>query len=115
MDVLGDVAHHRIGTAADAGVQDVAGCDLVCLLEGEAVERYLRQNPTVSIQSKINMLNDRLRNKIKEEFLGKGIKYTDPEKKAILKAYRVGQCGQVVDIEGCVRDGDRCAVCILFY
>ena len=62
--------------------------DLVCLLEGEAVERYLRQNPTVSIQSKINMLNDRLRNKIKEEFLGKGIKYTEPEKKAILKAYR---------------------------
>lgn len=45
------------------------------------MERYLRQNPTVSIQSKINMLNDRLRNKIKEEFLGKGIKYTDPEKK----------------------------------
>ena len=75
------------------GVFDTTGgqtnpCDLVCLLEGEAVERYLRQNPTVSIQSKINMLNDRLRNKIKEEFLGKGIKYTDPEKKAILKAYR---------------------------
>lgn len=62
--------------------------DLICLLEGEAVERYLRQNPAVSIQSKINMLNDRLRNKIKEEFLGKGIKYTEPEKKAILKAYR---------------------------
>ncbi len=62
--------------------------DLVCLLEGDAVERYLRQNPAVSIQSKINMLNDRLRNKIKEEFLGKGIKYTEPEKKAILKAYR---------------------------
>ncbi len=62
--------------------------DLICLLEREAVERYLKQNPAVSIQSKINMLNDRLRNKIKEEFLGKGIKYTDPEKKAILKAYR---------------------------
>lgn len=62
--------------------------DLICLLEGEAVERYLRQNPAVSIQSKINMLNERLRNKIKEEFLGKGIKYTEPERKAILKAYR---------------------------
>ena len=62
--------------------------DLICLLEGEAVERYLKQNPAVSIQSKINMLNDRLRNKIKEEFLGKEIKYTDTERKAILKAYR---------------------------
>lgn len=62
--------------------------DLVCLLEGEAVERYLKQNSTVSIQSKINMLNDRLRNKIKEEFLGKGIKYSEPERKAILKFYR---------------------------
>ncbi len=62
--------------------------NLVCLLEGDAIERYLKQNPAISIQSKINMLNERLRNKIKEEFLGKGIKYTDAEKKAILKAYR---------------------------
>ena len=61
---------------------------LVCLLEGDAIERYIRQNPTVSIQSKINMLNTRLRNKIKEEFLGKGIKYTEAERKAIQKAYR---------------------------
>lgn len=61
---------------------------LVCLLEGDAIERYIRQNPTVSIQSKINMLNTRLRNKIKEEFLGKGIKYTEAERKAIYKAYR---------------------------
>lgn len=69
--------------------------DLICLLEGDAVERYLKQNPTVSIQSKINMLNDRLRNKIREEFLGKDIKYTEPEKKAILKAYRRHYGGKV--------------------
>ena len=62
--------------------------DLVLLVDGEAVERYIRQNPTVSVQSKIDMLNERLINKIKEEFLGKGVKYTEPEKKAILKAYR---------------------------
>ncbi|MCM1190934.1 MAG: AAA family ATPase [Butyrivibrio sp.] len=60
----------------------------VCLAEGAAVERYITQNPTVSIQSKINMLNERLVNKIKEEFLGKGVKYTEGEKKAILQAYR---------------------------
>jgi len=61
---------------------------LVLLVNGAAVERYIRQNPSVSLQNKINMLNDRLIVKIKEEFLGKGVKYTEPERKAILKAYR---------------------------
>lgn len=59
------------------------------------MERYVRQNPTVSVQSKINMLNSRLRGKIKEEFLGKGIKYTEAERKAILKAYRGHYGGRV--------------------
>lgn len=61
---------------------------LVRLVEGEAVERYITQNPSVSIQSKINMLNERLLVKIQDEFLGKGVKYTEGERKAILKAYR---------------------------
>ncbi len=69
--------------------------DLILLVDGEAVERYIRQNPKVSMQSKINMLNDRLINKIKEEFLGKGVKYTEPERKAILKAYRGRYGGKV--------------------
>lgn len=60
----------------------------VCLMTNEAIERYILQNPGVSIQNKINMLNERLVNKVKEEFLGKGISYTEAEKKAILKAYR---------------------------
>lgn len=60
---------------------------LVKLVDGEAVERYILQNPSVSIQSKINMLNERLMVKIHDEFLGKGIKYTGAERKAILKAY----------------------------
>lgn len=59
----------------------------ILLVDGEAVERYVRQNPKISIQSKINMLNERLKGKIKEEFLGKGVKYTERERKAILKAY----------------------------
>jgi len=76
------------------GVYDETGgvtpnpADLVLLMDGKAIERYIRQNPTVSIQSKINMLNERLHTKITDEFLGKGVKYTEPEKKAILKAYR---------------------------
>lgn len=60
----------------------------VKLVDGEAVERYVAGNPTVSVQSKINMLNDRLTVKIRDEFLGKGVKYTEEEKKAILRAYR---------------------------
>ena len=62
--------------------------DLILLVDGEAVKRYIRQNPRISMQNKINMLNDRLLNKIKEEFLGKGVKYTEAERKAILRAYR---------------------------
>ncbi len=62
--------------------------DLVLLVDGAAVERYIQQNPTISIQNKIKMLNERLTIKIKDEFLGKGVKYTEPEKRAILKAYR---------------------------
>lgn len=62
--------------------------DLILLMDKEAVERYIRQNPKVSLQSKIDMLNDRLIIKIKEEFLGKGVKYSEVERKAILKAYR---------------------------
>lgn len=61
---------------------------LVLLADGKGVERYIRQNPKISMQNKINMLNERLIIKIKEEFLGKGVKYTEPEKKAILRAYR---------------------------
>ena len=76
------------GVYDETGGEPAAPEDLVLLVDGAAVERYIRQNPTISIQSKINMLNERLTSKIKDEFLGKGVRYTEPEKKAILKAYR---------------------------
>jgi len=60
----------------------------VLLVDFESVDQYVSQNPTISIQTKINTLNDRLIMKINDEFLGKGVKYTETEKKAILKAYR---------------------------
>lgn len=69
--------------------------DLTELLSKEAIERYIKQNPTVSVQSKIDMLNDRLINKIRDEFLGKGISFTEKERKAILKAYRGRFCGNI--------------------
>lgn len=61
---------------------------LIQLVDGDAVERYIKQNPSISIQSKINMLNERLLVKVKDEFLGKGVSYTEEERKAILKSYR---------------------------
>lgn len=62
--------------------------DLIEIVSRETIERYIVQNPTVSVQSKIDMLNERLIVKLKDEFLGKGVKYTESEKKAILRAYR---------------------------
>ncbi len=81
------------------GVYDESGTlpegKLVLLVDGAAVERYIRQTPKVSMQNKITMLNERLLNKVKEEFLGKGIKYTEAERKAILRAYRNRYGGKV--------------------
>lgn len=62
--------------------------ELVELMSRDAVERYIRQNPAVSVQSKIDMLNERINNRVKDEFLGKGVKYTESERKAITRAYR---------------------------
>lgn len=62
--------------------------DLIEIVPRETIERYILQNPTVSVQSKIDMLNERLIIRLKDEFLGKGVKYTASERKAILKAYR---------------------------
>ena len=69
--------------------------EAVELMSQDAVERYIRENPGISVQSKINMLNERLENRIREEFLGKGVKYTEKERKAILRAYR-GRYGKKV-------------------
>lgn len=69
--------------------------DLVLLMDGKAVENYIRQNPTVSVQNKIDWLNGRLLGKVKEEFLKKGLSYTEAEQKAILKAYRGRYGGRV--------------------
>lgn len=62
--------------------------DLIEILSGDSIADYVRQTPGMSIQSKINMLNERFLIKIKDEFLKNGIRYTEKERKAILKAYR---------------------------
>lgn len=60
----------------------------ILLADQATIKQYIRQNPTISLQSKINTLNERLWNRLQEEFIGKDAVYTDKEKKAILKAYR---------------------------
>lgn len=62
--------------------------DVTRLLDRESIERYIRENPAVSIQGKIDMLNERLKGKISDQFLGKSVIYTEAEQKAITKAYQ---------------------------
>ena len=85
----------KTGVFDETGGRPPAPGEAVELMNRDAVERYIRQNPSISVQNKISMLNERLENKIKEEFLGKGVKYTEKERKAILKAYR-GRYGKKV-------------------
>lgn len=61
--------------------------DLVELLSGKAIRDYVEQT-NASVQTKINMLNERLLIKIKDEFLKNGLRYSEKERKAILKEYR---------------------------
>lgn len=61
--------------------------DLVALLSGKAIRDYVEQT-NASVQTKINMLNERLIIKIKDEFLKNGLRYSEKERKAILKEYR---------------------------
>lgn len=60
--------------------------DLVALLSGKAIRDYVEQT-NASVQTKINMLNERLIIKIKDEFLKNGLRYSEKERKAILKEY----------------------------
>lgn len=58
------------------------------LLSKEAIEAYLKENPQVSMQNKILMLNERLMAKVQNEIMGKEIGYTPEDKKEIQKHFR---------------------------
>lgn len=60
----------------------------ILLMDTESICRYIRTASPASIQSKIDMLNERLQSNISDEFLGKDVTYTEAECKAILKAYK---------------------------
>ena len=58
------------------------------LLTAEAIATYLNENPEVSIQNKIAMLNKRVMAKVHNEITGKDIRYTADDKREIQKKYR---------------------------
>ncbi len=60
----------------------------VQLLSQAEIETYLRENPAVSIQNKILMLNKRLLAKTENELTGKEIAYSPDEKKEIKRRLR---------------------------
>lgn len=58
------------------------------LYPSEQIKGYLRDNPTLSIQSKIDGLNQRIMNRIKIEITGRDITYTPEMKKQLVKEYK---------------------------
>lgn len=58
------------------------------LLTAEAIAAYLNENPEVSIQNKIAMLNKRVMAKVHNEITGKDIRYAADDKREIQKKYR---------------------------
>ncbi|MBE5960544.1 MAG: DUF4968 domain-containing protein [Lachnospiraceae bacterium] len=57
----------------------------VVLLERERIETYIRENPLLSMQSKIDALNERLLSRLENELSGKSVSYTPEEKKELNK------------------------------
>ena len=60
----------------------------VTLLTSESTLAFLDENPGMSIQSKINLLNKRILARLENEITGKGIQYSPEEKKALIRFYR---------------------------
>lgn len=59
----------------------------ILLLGKDAIQNYIQETPSVSIQAKILMLNKRLSTKLDNEFMRQGTSYTPLEKKAIRSAF----------------------------
>lgn len=57
------------------------------LYSTEQITQYTKENPSLSIQSKIDGLNQRALNKLKNEITGREISYTPEERKLLLKDY----------------------------
>ena len=61
----------------------------VVLLEKKSIDNYRKSNPQISVQAKINELNERLLGKLENELMCKEISYTPEEKKELKKRCKV--------------------------
>lgn len=61
----------------------------VVLLEKQSIENYIKNNPQLSVQAKINALNEWLLGRLENELTGKSVSYTPEEKKELNKACKV--------------------------
>ena len=59
------------------------------LLEKNSIENYRKSNPQLSVQAKINALNEWLLSKLENELTGKSISYTPEEKKELNRSCKV--------------------------
>jgi len=59
------------------------------LLEKKSIENYRKSNPQLSVQAKINALNEWLLGRLENELTGKSVSYTPEEKKELHKACKV--------------------------
>ncbi len=61
----------------------------VVLLEKKSIENYIQNNPQLSVQAKINALNEWLLGKLENELIGKSVSYTPEEKKELNKSCKI--------------------------
>ena len=57
-------------------------------MDENVIRTYRKDNPTVSVQGKIDMLNEMLHARLENELTGKFVSYTDEEKKELQRLYR---------------------------
>lgn len=58
------------------------------LMEAERITTYLRNNPMLSMQGKINLLNEFLLSRLENELSGKQVSYTKAERKSLQREYK---------------------------
>ncbi len=61
----------------------------VVLLEKKSIENYRKSNPQMSVQAKINALNEWLLGRLENELTGKSVSYTPEEKKELNRSCKV--------------------------
>ncbi len=60
----------------------------VLLVKESVIRSYVENNPQISLQGKINMLNEIVQSKLENELSGKHVSYTQEEKKELNRRYR---------------------------